>query len=49
MYNLINNQTGLIDFTETYIECLHNRTKLINAIGGIISRPDEYFIIKKSI
>lgn len=46
MKTLINKQTGLIEFTGTYNECLEKRTQLIKEEGGVTSNPNDYYLIK---
>lgn len=44
-YNLINKQTGIIEFIGNYDECLVSRKKLIEIDGGLQSNPNDYYLI----
>lgn len=45
MKSLINVQTGLIEFTGAYDECLAKRKELIKEQGGVLSCPNDYYRI----
>lgn len=47
MFNLINKETNLIEFTGIYDECLKLRASYIKELGGVLSKPEDYFIIEK--
>lgn len=45
-YNLINQQTRLLELTGTYDECLNLRSEFITEMNGVTSRPSDYFKIE---
>ena len=45
-YNLINKQTGLIEFTGTYDECLAKRKEFMKDEGALMSTPESYYQIE---
>ena len=47
MYNLINTQTGLVQFTGSYDDCLAMRRKLMKEEGAIMSLPENYYTLSK--
>lgn len=47
-YNVINVQTGLIDYTNTYDACLAYIKEALIDMGAVLSTPNDYFRIELS-
>lgn len=49
MYELINKQTGLTEFTGTYDKCLTTMFEYLKLQGAVLSTGSDYFFIKKDL